>query len=644
MIYRRLRRWLQIKTKCYDTPIDGGFPCWVLSFGIHLLALVLLAKVFIIPKEDVDVVLVVETTETIELDFKPVISEISFDDVSADDLGDEAEDTLVNEVAEMSPAVEFVDDYDVDLELSGMAAADEMLELDLDFENVSGGSGPVQVGGGIGSVSTGTSGAVDRITQEILIKLEDKKTIVVWLFDQSASLVERRSDIQSRFDKIYDELGLLEAASSQAFAKYEDRPLLTQVYAYGNSVQRMLKKPTDNLDEIKSAVSKIPNDNSGVENVFGAVLKCVEDFRNYRKLSRSEEELRNVMFIVITDEAGDDILLVDKAVQHCNQYQIPVYTIGVPAPFGRQYAHVKWVDPDPTYDQRPQYSRIHQGPESMYPERLNLNITDVDSEKLKFIDSGFGPFGLTRLCSETAGIFFSVEAKRGEQVASETTKYAPAVMQQYRPEYVSIQEYQRRTNSSLARAGLVKAALLSQKEELECYFRRSFPRFEEAAYINRLSRAQQEPAKLEPKLEQLCEALKRGEQDRANEKTLRWQAGYDLAFGRALATWIRVKTYNEMLAMAKTRLKFSNPRNNTWVVVPTNEISTGSRDQRLALKAKEYLERVIREHPNTPWATLAERELEQLISWKWTETYTEPQPRQPFTPSPPKEKRPPPNL
>jgi hypothetical protein len=31
------------------------------------------------------------------------------------------------------------------------------------------------------------------------------------------------------------------------------------------------------------------------------------------------------------------------------------------------------------------------------------------------------------------------------------------------------------------------------------------------------------------------------------------------------------------------------------------------------------LQRVIDEHPNTPWAMMADRELQTPIGWKWTE-------------------------
>ena len=82
--------------------------------------------------------------------------------------------------------------------------------------------------------------------------------------------------------------------------------------------------------------------------------------------------------------------------------------------------------------------------------------------------------------------------------------------------------------------------------------------------------------------------------------------------------------------MAKTSLKFSDPpdadtpANNTWVLRPADTIETGSQQAKMAEKAKMLLDRVVKSHPNTPWAMLAARELDTPIGWKWTESYTPP--------------------
>ena len=83
-----------------------------------------------------------------------------------------------------------------------------------------------------------------------------------------------------------------------------------------------------------------------------------------------------------------------------------------------------------------------------------------------------------------------------------------------------------------------------------------FPKLDEAQFVRSVSTAQQAAARVEPELEKLHAMLKEGEKDREREDSLRWQAGYDLAYGRALAAKVRATSYNQMLAMAKTKLKF----------------------------------------------------------------------------------------
>jgi len=132
-----------------------------------------------------------------------------------------------------------------------------------------------------------------------------------------------------------------------------------------------------------------------------------------------------------------------------------------------------------------------------------------------------------------------------------------------------------------------------------------FVKRSEPELANALTEAQKDAAKIEPKIEALYGILKLGEADREKENALRWQAGYDLAMGRILAVKVRTETYNAMLAQAKRGLKFKEEKNNTWVLEPSDEISVGSQLEKLADRAKMYLNRVVKDHPGTPWAMLA---------------------------------------
>jgi hypothetical protein len=90
--------------------------------------------------------------------------------------------------------------------------------------------------------------------------------------------------------------------------------------------------------------------------------------------------------------------------------------------------------------------------------------------------------------------------------------------------------------------------------------------------------------------------------------------------GRILAIKVRTEGYNAMLAAAKRGMKFQR-KSDTWLLKPSDEVSTGSQLAKHAEKAKEYLTRVVEDHPGTPWALLAERELSSPLGWTWDERY-----------------------
>ena len=483
------------------------------------------------------------------------------------------------------------------------------------------------VRGAAGVGTSGAEGAVDRITHEILLSLEERKTLVVWFFDQSGSLESQRDSINKRFKRIYEELGVVEASGNEAFKRHDSKPLLTAAVAFGQKVNFMTPKPTDDIQELTAQITKIPTDKSGIELTFSAIHQAAERFREYRH----KEPRRNVMFVVFSDEVGDDEEGLDATVSICRKSEIPVYVVGVPAPFGRKEVEIKWVDPDPKFDQTPQWVPVRQGPESYQPEMVRLGFAGEGGSNA-LMDSGFGPYSLTRLCYETGGIYFTVHPNRkvaGQVGRQETTAMAshfdyffdPQVMRSYRPDYVSLKEYEKLLYANTARRALVQAAQFSQVAPMETPAT-FFPTVDEADFANKLSMAQRQAAVLEPKVAQIFEVLRTGERDREKLTQPRWQAGYDLAMGRTLAVKVRTEAYNAMLAKAKQGMRFQNVKNDTWELVPADEISVGSALEKQATQAKTYLERVKKEHQGTPWAMLASRELNVPLGWKWVERYT----------------------
>lgn len=631
-LINNLRTWWQVQTGEDDTPFDGDLTAFFASLIFHMALLICLGILPMLAKEPAISLVVTAPMEEIEEPEPEVVQDFAVSDQVAEEIG---ANSVAGEQMAMSLAPVIAD-------VSAVPAPDDVTptpEANIDINNeitVATGlhfSDNLLVKGAAGEGVTGATGAIDRLTQEILRSLEERKTLVVWLFDQSASLERQRKSIHDRFDRIYEELGVIEASGNPAFAKHEDKPLLTSMLAFGQNVTLRLKKPTDDLKEIKDAVAAIEMDSSGTEKVFSAVYMAVEQFKQFRTRSPvNDEPERNVMVVVFSDEMGDDQEGLETTIAMCRRYAVPVYVVGVPAPFGQRETLVKWVDPDPQFDQSPQWGEVNQGPESFLPERIKLSFNESNEEQ-NAIDSGFGPFALTRLCYETGGIYFTVHPNRNVNrnvTKNETEAFSahfahffdPNVMRRYRPDYVSADEYKRRVTSNKARAALVTAAQKSWMAEMEDP-RLRFVKRGEAELSNDLTEAQKVAAKLEPMLLDLYETLRQGEADRAKETVPRWIAGYDLAMGRTMAMMVRTQAYNAMLAEAKRGLKFKDPKNNTWILEPANEVGVDSRLAAAGKKAEEYLKRVVTEHPGTPWALLAQRELDNPIGFRWTEEFTD---------------------
>ncbi len=628
---RQIKNWWKVTSGRDDSPWDGETPYWLLSLLCHVALLLVLSLLFVDFQKQVPLTVSLSAAVPDVVDL-PTMVEIEYEE--QEEIGANQDDNF-QAIMDMAPAAEELAELEEDMSQEirdvGEIAIDEYLPEFADEVDVT----SIAVNGVAGHATNSTAGAIDRITHEILMSLEERKTLVVWMFDQSASLLNQRAEIVRRFGNVYNELGQLHEAGNQAFSKHDDVPLLTQVVAFGSRNGVLLRKPTDNVEEVIRAIQSIPVDESGMENVFTAVVDTARKYQNLARLDRrTGDRERNVMFIIVSDECGDDIQNLDAAIANCRKNMIRVYTIGVPAPFGRENTYVKWVDPDPNYDQAVQWAPVRQGPETILPERVRLHFTEIEEEEELF-DSGFGPFGLTRLSYQSGGMYFTVHPNRAvgkEKIPRwQTSTYSahlerffdPDVMRRYRPDYVSVDEYKRQLQANKSRWALVQAGHESRIRPMAPPQLR-FEKLDEATFANAVSNAQRAAAALEPKIGNLYEILKTGEADRDREIALRWKAGFDLAMGRTLAVMVRAGTYNSMLAQIKTGMKFQNPNNNTWVLRPANAISTGSQTEKLADKARMYLQRVVDEHPGTPWAFLAERELKTPIGWKWAETYTQP--------------------
>jgi hypothetical protein len=465
----------------------------------------------------------------------------------------------------------------------------------------------------------GASGAVDRLTLEIVASLEERSTIVGWVFDQSVSLAGQRREIAARLERVFAELELVGAGRGH--------DLLHLVSAYGERIMPVIDRPVPDGGRVVKAIEAIPIDESGIENTFTAVQRMAARAREARGSARA----RNVMIVVFTDEVGNDEQHADEVAAYCRTHGMRVFVVGVPAPFGRREVEIKFVEFDDRFSDEVRWPVADQGPETLFPEVVRIPVGgDLDEP----IDSGFGPFSLSKLCAQTGGVYFAVHANRGStaRVRDRDTAamasrlryfFDPDVMRHYRPDYLPAVELERGIRANRAKLALVEAARESELAPLDAP-RMSFPRADDATLARLLSEAQKAAAVLQPKLDRLHARLAEGEADRASLTERRWRAGYDLALGRVLAHKVRTAGYNQMLAAAKGGRSFRDPAHDTWELVASDDLGgLDSQTRRLAEQAARLLRRVIDEHPGTPWALIAGQELATPLGFTWRETFTD---------------------
>ena len=147
-----------------------------------------------------------------------------------------------------------------------------------------------------------------------------------------------------------------------------------------------------------------------------------------------------------------------------------------------------------------------------------------------------------------------------------------------------------------------------------------FKAYNDAILRTELAEGQTPVADVTYFVDRLLKGLQAVEKSRPTIKERRWQAAYDLALGRLLAIYVRYEGYNRTVAAMKvTPRQFQKPDSNEWRLEYADNFESGPQIRNMAAQAKTSLKRVIDEHPGTPWALMAQKELSVDMGWKWEE-------------------------
>ena len=445
--------------------------------------------------------------------------------------------------------------------------------------------------------------ALDRVAWEIAQNLQERKVLVVWLIDASGSLGPQRQVLQRRLKRIYGELNALEHTGQ---IPRLDQPILSGVVTFGSKTLFMTKEPTDKFDDVLKAVQNAPTDESGIENVFGAVNQVMDAWHKYRT-----DNGRRILLITVTDEAGDDYgPTMELAITKCQRYGAKCYVIGPASPFGRRKGLVPYVAKEngQTY-QIP----VDLGPETVVVESVDLPFW-YEGPQYTYLSSGYGPYALSRLVKETGGVYFMTNMTTTAGLST-VGEFDAGLMKAYMPDYrySSPDQFMKDLIKYPLRAAVVGAAEYSQTTNLRAQgtpqmefrvqpnnFRQSFADAQRSAAISSLA-IDNILARMPPNVDKLY----------ASEPSARWRLAFSLNYGRLLAQKIRAFEYNSALAQLKTGYAEADIQNkvNHFIFRPSRELTYAPSLKKQVGIAEAHLQRVLDEAPGTPWAVMASREL-----------------------------------
>jgi hypothetical protein len=451
-------------------------------------------------------------------------------------------------------------------------------------------------------------GAIDRIADEIMRRLEAGRTLVVWAFDASGSLQAERERLAKHIDTVYSHIKQLDKDGLTS-----DGGLLTEVVAFGQDRKAMTPNPTDDLETIGSAIRSVALDASGIETTFQTVAMIVDKWGHYKDAKGNSYK---TIVIVVTDEVGDDPQYLETAIQAAQKAKVPVYVLGSQAIFARTDGFMDYTDPKTGHVFRG--LRVTQGPESVQPEQIRLPFW-YEGNQYDILDSGFGPYALSRLAGATEGIFFVT------RMGQRRMGFDPQAMQEYKPDWYSKESYDKAVASHPIRRAVIEAALITQQNNLPGMPNLVFPPMDAPEFKEAMERNQAIAARTAYTVDAALEPINAAFKQRDRETSRRWQAHYDLIRGRLLAVKVRCYEFNWACAsMKKDALKFTKPDSNAWRLVPDTEIHFNAKAATVATQATDLLKKVVAEHPNTPWMLLAQRELKDPLGFKWVEIHVRP--------------------
>jgi len=482
-----------------------------------------------------------------------------------------------------------------------------------------------QAGGLVQQASV--TGALNGVLGHIRGESQQDMLQVVWLLDASISLHTDRQEIATQLVPFYKEM--------ISRPDKREKPFRSVVVGYGDR-PIIIQRSTDNAARVVQAIAGMSADPSGLEHVFTAIQFAMKSFGEWKGTT---------VIVLWTDESGDDLAKLEETIRLCREHRTIVHVVGPQAVLGMEQGLQSYVVPQTN---QAFLLPVKRGPDAALPERLRLpywfdSTSPPWSQNGAYISSqgavsyggplregvlsGTGPYALTRLALETGGTFTLLQRQGDAQ------PLAWERQRMYLPDYHEVREIVSDVRRHPIRQAIVEAAALTWQADLQppvrMFYGQAMDRYPFAARVIYL------PAEIfQTRLKADCVGfMRRCEQDQAvveaalavldpfrletayeSEESPRWQAWYDLNLGRLLAMSVRLAEYRETLRLVREGVGLSR-ETNSLTLIESSQLKTGRVAEERATQAKAHLQTVLTDHPGTPWARLAQWELEHALGF-----------------------------
>jgi len=109
-----------------------------------------------------------------------------------------------------------------------------------------------------------------------------------------------------------------------------------------------------------------------------------------------------------------------------------------------------------------------------------------------------------------------------------------------------------------------------------------------------------------------------GVADKREAEPKRWQANYDFMLARLEEEIAYLFEYQSMLGQMRKELPpLDRQLYNGWKLAATTSLSGDSAGRKMASSSRKTLDKIIKDHPGTPWEILAKREKLTALGLEW---------------------------